>query len=220
MTKDQLLFQIANVGYSTTYGRDKAYATVDISTKTSGRAGFIGVALAIAALLYPIINTFAIIVFLGIMFGVIPMYIKSYTDKKDNYLASASKLQDVERQLQNLFYTVKASTGDVSSFITQLNDLDTEQKSATIQEQILGSDWYAHVKMFWTKKINSQWFVNELGLKLFFDKLPFSFFVTCLLLVVLILLAIIGFFLAQYLISVGFAKSYIELFLNISNCKK
>lgn len=220
MTKDQLLFQIANVGYSTSYGRDKAYATVDISTKTSGRLGFIGIALAIAALLYPIINTIGIAVFLGIMFGVIPMYIKLYTDKKDNYLAAASKLQDIERQLQNLFYTVKASTGDLSSYINQLNDFDTQQKSATIQEQILGSDWYAHVKMFWTKKINSQWFVDELGLKLFFDKLPFSFFVSCLLVMVLILLAIIGFFLAQYLISVDFAKSYIELFLNISNCKK
>lgn len=216
MTKDQLLFQIANVGYSTTYGRDKAYATVDISTKTSGRLGFIGVALTIAALLYPIINTFAIIVFLGIMFGVIPMYIKSYTDKKDSYLASASKLQAIERQLQNLFYTVKASTGDLSSYISQLNDLDTEQKSASIQEQILGSDWYAHVKMFWTKKINSQWFVDELKLKLFFDKLPFSFFVSCLLIAVLFLLIIIGFFLAQYLISMGYAKSFFELLCSVN----
>ena len=220
MTKDQLLFQIANVGYSTSYGRDKAYATVDISTKTSGRLTFIGTALGIAGLLYPIINTIGIIIFLGIMFGLISFYIKSYVDKKDSYLASASKLQTIERQLQNLFYTVKASTGDLSSYINQLNDFDTQQKSATIQEQILGSDWYAHVKMFWTKKINSQWFVDELGLKLFFDKLPFSFFVSCLLVMVLILLAIIGFFLAQYLISVDFAKSYIELFLNISNCKK
>ncbi len=58
MTKEQLLFQIANIGYSTSYGRDKCYATSDIASKGTWRISIFGVYFAILALTVLISGTY------------------------------------------------------------------------------------------------------------------------------------------------------------------
>lgn len=118
-----------------------------------------------------------------------------------------------------MYYDVKNTSANqnTSSYEQQWINLDNQQKNLAIEKQIFGSDWYAHIKMFWTKKINTQWYVDELKLKFFFDKLPFSFFSTCLVICILILLIIIGFYLSNYLITQGYAQTYLEIFKG--NCK-
>lgn len=212
MTKEQLLFQIANTGYSTSYGRDKSYSTADIAGKTTWRVSIFTLLVVMLGLLYPFINTVNLLTFGIISISVIAIYIRTYTDNR--YIESAVELQSIERELQSLYFEVKASIdNDFTQFIERLNELDDKQKRAAINTQILGSDWYAHLKMFWTKKINSKWFVDELGLKLFFDKLPFSFFLYCLIIIVLTFLTITAYFLADSLVKNGQATS-IFYFIN------
>lgn len=216
MTKEQLLFQIANTGYSTSYGRDKSYSTADLAGKTTWRVSIITLLIAMLGLLYPFINRIGLLAFGIISISIVAIYIRAYTDNR--YIDSAIELQSIERELQSLYFEVKASTdSDFTQFIERLNKLDNKQKKAAINTQILGSDWYAHLKMFWAKKINSKWFVDELGLKLFFDKLPFSFFLYCLVIIILVFLTITAYFLANSLVQNGQATSIFYLIKGFCN---
>lgn len=218
MTKEQLLRQIANIGYSTSYGRDKCYSTSDIATKTTWRVTILGALVAFLCALYPILSTISLLTFAVLTLTILGIYLRPYTDNK--YIESAQALEKIERKLQNLYFDLKAnesSSLNIEFYQQELNELDNEQKKASLSTQVLGSDWYAHVKLFWGKKINSKWFVDELELKFFFDKLPFSFFCFALIISFLILLTIIGFFIANHLIANGYAQTYLELFKGI--CK-
>ncbi|OCZ51821.1 SLATT domain-containing protein [Acinetobacter seifertii] len=216
MTKEQLLHQIANIGYSTSYGRDKCYSTADIAGKTTWRFSIIGIFIALAILAYPILGNYVSIGLIATGIAIVAVYLRQYTDNK--YIETAKNLETIERELQTLyFYCKNLSENNLDNAIKTLNKLDKRQKDISIPTQVFGSDWYAHVKMFWTKKINSQWFVDELKLKFFFDKLPFSFFSACILICILTLLLFIGFFIANYLIDQGLVLTYLEIFKGI--CK-
>lgn len=216
MTKEQLLYQIANIGYSTSYGRDKCYSTADIAGKTTWRFSIIGIFIALAILAYPFLGNFVSIGLIATGIAIVALYLRQYTDNK--YIETAKKLETVERELQNLyFYSKKLNESSLDNAIKTLNKLDKRQKDISLPTQVFGSDWYAHIKMFWTKKINSQWYVDELKLKFFFDKLPFSFFCSCILISICTLLIIVGFFIADYLIEKGQAKTYLEIFTGL--CK-
>ncbi|OXL26850.1 SLATT domain-containing protein [Psychrobacter sp. DAB_AL32B] len=214
MTKEQLLHEIANIGYSTSYGRDKSYSTADISEKTSSRIGIILAIAAISSAFYPFVNSIAVIAFTLASIAYVPLYLRQYQDKK--YIQSAQNLEQLELKLKDLYYKVKSSEDDdISNFINELRTLDLEQKNQAISTQVFGSDWYAHLKIFWTKKVNSQWFVNELGLKLFFDKLPFSFFLCCIIFILIIFLSITAYFIANLVVANGQATSILALLKGI-----
>lgn len=214
MTKEQLLHEIANIGYSTSYGRDKSYSTADISEKTSSRIGIILAIAAISSAFYPFVNSIAVIAFTLASIAYVPLYLRQYQDKK--YIQSAQNLEQLELKLKDLYYKVKSSEDDdISNFINELRTLDLEQKNQAISTQVFGSDWYAHLKIFWTKKVNSQWFVNELGLKLFFDKLPFSFFLCCIIFILIIFLSITAYFIANLVVANGQATSILALLRGI-----
>lgn len=214
MTKEQLLHEIANIGYSTSYGRDKSYSTADISEKTSSRIGIILAIAAISSAFYPFVNNIAVIAFTLASIAYVPLYLRQYQDKK--YIQSAQNLEQLELKLKDLYYKVKLNEDDdLSNFINELRTLDLEQKNQAISTQVFGSDWYAHLKIFWTKKVNSQWFVNELGLKLFFDKLPFSFFLCCIIFILIVFLSITAYFIASLLVANGQATSILALLRGI-----
>ena len=215
MTKEQLLCQIANIGYLTSYGRDKSYSTVDITSKTSTRFGVIGALIFIFGLIYPIISKAQFIIALGATLTVLVLYISKYTEH-DQYIKSAKELESIERELQMLYFEVKNqdNNADLTPFIKNLKNLDKKQKEATVGKQIFGSDLYAHQKTFWNKKINSKWFVDELELKLI-DKLPLSFFLCVFAVLSIVFLGFITFFLAYHLVESGYAISIISLIKEI-----
>ena len=216
MTKDELLHEIAVYAYATSYGKDKCFSTYDIATKTSTRLTVAGVVLGILLLAYQNLNAITALVVTGIIAGVICVYISKYDDKK--YLDGALALQEIEKKFKNLYYTVNSSNNNnLSSHIHQMHQLNDEQQKLAFEKHIFGSDWYAHIKMFWTKKVNTQWFTDELKLKFFFDKLPFSFFLLCFSICILILLSIVGFYIANHLITNGHAQTYLDVFKGI--CK-
>lgn len=216
MTKEHLLYQIANIGYSVSYGRDKCYATADIAGKTTWRFSIIGIFIGLAILAYPFLGNYVSIGLIASGIAIVAVYLRQYTDNK--YIETAKELELIERELQTLYFQAQnQDENNLENVIKILKNIDKKQKFVSLPTQVFGSDWYAHVKLFWTKKINSQWFVDELKLKLFFDKLPFSFFCSCLIICILILLIIIGFFVANYLINHGDAQTYLELFKGI--CK-
>lgn len=123
MTKEQLLFQIANTGYSTSYGRDKSYSTADIAGKTTWRVSIITLLMAMLGLLYPFINRIGLLAFGVVSISIVAIYIRAYTDNR--YIDSAIELQSIERELQSLYFEVKASIdSDFTQFIERLNELD------------------------------------------------------------------------------------------------
>lgn len=216
MTKVQLLSQIANIGYSVSYGRDKCYSTADIAGKATWRFSIIGVFIALAVLAYPFLGNYVSIGLIATGIAIVSLYLRQYTDSK--YIDTAKALELIERELQTLYFQTKVlDDSNLDNSIKILNKLDKKQKDTSIPTQVLGSDWYAHVKMFWTKKINSKWFVDELRLKFFFDKIPFSFFVLCIFICILALLLIIGFFIANQIIAHGQAQTYLQIFQGV--CK-
>lgn len=216
MTKDELLHEIATYAYATSYGKDKCFSTYDIATKTSTRLTVGGVILGILLLAYQNLNAITALVVTGIIAGVICVYISKYDDK--NYLDGALALQEVEKKFKSLYFAVKASNNNqLGLYINQMHQLNDEQQKLAFEKHIFGSDWYTHIKMFWTKKINTQWFTDELKLKFFFDKLPFSFFILCVAICLLSLLLIIGFYIANHLIAKGVAQTYLQIFEGI--CK-
>lgn len=215
MTKEQLLYQIANIGYLASYGRDKSYSTLDITSKTSARFGVIGALILLFGLIYPVISKAQFIIALGATLTVLILYISKYTEHAQ-YIESAKKLESIERELQMLYFEVKGqdNDADLTQFTKKLNNLDKKQKEASVGKQIFGSDLYAHQKIFWNKKVNSKWFVDELKLKLI-DKLPLSFFLCVLTFLSIIFLGFLTFFLAHHLVESGYTTSIINLFRKI-----
>lgn len=202
---EDLLNQVANAGYSTAYGRDKCYSTHDIVHKTTSRLGILGFCLALVVVVYPVFGQIPAIVLASLLIGAVPYYLSKYST--DQYLSAAKKLETIERELQSLYLTIKNTPSfDLDKAEKKLKQLNKSQSEAAMNSHIFGSDLYAHVKVFWTKKTNSRWFINQLQLS-FTDKIPFSSIV----LLLLIFLLMVASILATFIIKTTMFKSYFNI---------
>lgn len=202
---EDFLNQIANTGYSTAYGRDKCYSTYDIVHKTTSRLGIAGFCLALVVVVYPVFGQVPSIVLASLLIGAVPCYLSKYST--DQYLTAAKKLENLERELQYFYVAIKNSPSlDLDQATKRLNKLNKAQSDAAMNSHIFGSDLYAHIKVFWTKKSNSRWFINQLNLS-FTDKIPFSTVV----LLLFIFLLMVAFILAVFIIKTKFFQSYFNI---------
>jgi hypothetical protein len=69
--------------------------------------------------------------------------------------------------------------------ISEYQQLESQYYSVGLSKQILFSDWYAHYKFFWQHQI--EWVDEQKNFSFFRDKVPLSFY---MFLVVLIVMAI------------------------------
>jgi hypothetical protein len=192
---EDFLNQIANAGYSTAYGRDKCYSTYDIVHKTTSRLGIFGFCLALVIVVYPVLGKAPSIVLASLLIGAVPYYLNKYST--DQYLSAAKKLEAIERELQSFYVTIKNSPNfDFDQATKKLNKLNKAQSDSAMNSHIFGSDLYAHIKVFWTKKTNSRWFINQLNLS-FTDKVPFSTVVLLLFIFLLMVASILAVFIIK-----------------------
>lgn len=191
MNKNDLLKMIAQKGYDVGFGAKKHFATYDIIEKAPGWIGFASTAVGVLGLVFDSLST-KLISAVFVIVGVSGLYISFYNHEKQTYDDTGTKIIRLCNELKALYYTVK-SLPDNSSFepyIDQLNEIENRYYSYSISKQILASNWYAHYKFFWEHQID--WMDEQLHFKLFKDKIPLSFMLFVLLVILIIAVYIIN----------------------------
>ena len=165
---------IAELAYNVTYGANRHFATFDIVSRLPAWIGFASLAFGIVGLAFKVTTNLTSVVF--ILLSIAALFITMYEPKKTDYETRGVLLTKLSGQLLSLYR--KAETDDPDA-LQAVNQKFLELKDAyysdggNIGQQILFSDVLAHYKMFGVKKQQSQWFVDELDLTLFRDKIPF-----------------------------------------------
>lgn len=184
MLKEDLLKQIAQNAYNIGFGVKKHFATYDMIEKLPGLLSFLSIVIGIFALFIDEINVKHISATL-IVFGIIGIYISKYDDKKDEYSKIGAKYLNSFDELKTLYLLVKASSSnDFSNEISKLNDIKQDFNSNAISKQMILSDWYAHYKFFWQSSTDIQWIEEELNLTFWKNKIPLSFMISIIFLLI------------------------------------
>ncbi|HAD41191.1 MAG TPA: hypothetical protein DCF88_13935 [Plesiomonas shigelloides] len=174
MDKAILKKDIAELAYNVTYGANRHFATFDIVSRIPAWIGFASLAFGIVGLVFKITTNLTSVVF--ILLSIAALFITMYEPKKTDYEKRGVHLTKLSGQLLSLYRRADTDKLDV---LQEINKEFLELKvtyysdGGNIGQQILFSDVLAHYKMFGVKKQQSQWFVDELNLTLFRDKIPF-----------------------------------------------
>jgi len=186
MKRDDLLKCIAETGYNVGFGAKKHFATYDLVEKSPGWISFISIAFGIYSLAFKELSTSFLSASFTVL-GVVGLYVSMYDAKKSDYEKAGIELTKIYNQLRTLYYSVqnKSDSDDLSLLIGEYRQLESQYYSVSLSKQILFSDWYAHYKFFWQHQI--EWVNEQKKFKFFRDKVPLSFY---MFLVVVIVMAI------------------------------
>lgn len=184
MNKESLLKHIAETAYNVGFGAKKHFATFDLIEQAPRIIGFLSMAAAIFALVFEPLSTKAVSATF-IVFGVIALHIGAYESDKRKYDVAGVKLTQLLNELKRLYMSVQTAEGtETDEFVQKLHAIESEYYDASLSRQILFSDWFAHYKFFWQQQIS--WIDREIKFRLFRDKIPLSFIVTVISLLVLL----------------------------------
>jgi hypothetical protein len=194
MSKEDLLKQIAQNAYNIGFGVKKHFATFDMIEKLPGILNFLSITIGIFALFIDSLNIKHISAIL-IVFGIIGIYISKYDDKKNEYAIIGSRYLNSFDELKTMYFSVKASSlNNFSDEISSLNEIKRDFNENSISKQMIISDWYAHYKFFWQSATDIKWIEEELNLTKFNDKIPLSFTIS----IVAVMIAICYFFVNNF----------------------
>jgi hypothetical protein len=128
-----------------------------------------------------------------VVLGITGLYVSLYDSEKRAYEESGIKLTQLYTRLRDLYRDVQSAPAesDFSSSEASLKAIEDEYYRTGSSKQILFSDWYAHYKFFWQHQID--WVDEQKKFRLLRDKLPLSFTVT-----VIALLIILSVFVIKY----------------------
>ncbi|EKO59072.1 SLATT domain-containing protein [Leptospira kirschneri] len=183
MTKEDLLKNIAEMGYNIGYGAKVHFSTYDIVEKVPGVIGFISFVIGILSLFIDFLTTKYLSSILTIL-GIVSLLLSLYNKEKSNYEEVGSRLTNLFNELKILYYNVKESKTpkDLKSYEKKLLEIEKEFNSTSLSKQILFSEWYAHYKFFWQHQI--EWIEEQKRFGLFRDKIPLSFSILLFLIVI------------------------------------
>ena len=186
MNRSDFLKCIAETGYNVGFGAKKHFATYDLVEKSPGWISFISIAFGIYSLAFKELST-SFLSASFTMLGVVGLYVSMYDAKKSDYEKAGVELTKIYNQLRALYYSVqsKSDSDDLTNLISEYQQLESQYYSVGLSKQILFSDWYAHYKFFWQHQI--EWVDEQKNFSFFRDKVPLSFY---MFLVVLIVMAI------------------------------
>jgi len=196
MTKQDLLRNIAETAYNVGFGAKKHFATYDITDKVPSIIGFLSIAIGILGLIFECLAAkipSAALVILGVLGIVITLY----DHKKEQYAEVGRKLTELFNELKKLYFNTKSANDlEIPDLERRLAVIETEYSKTGISDQILFSGWFAHYKFFWEQQID--WIEEQKQFRFFRDKVPLSFYLAILLIVVT---TILSFFIYLYCIS-------------------
>lgn len=176
MKRDDLLKCIADTGYNVGFGAKKHFATYDLVEKSPGWISFLSIAFGIYSLAFKELSTSFLSASFTIL-GVVSLYVSMYDAKKSEYEKAGIKLTKIYNQLRVLYYSAKGKndSDDLTQLINKYRQLESQYCSVGLSKQILFSDWYAHYKFFWQHQI--EWVDEQKKFNFFRDKVPLSFYV-------------------------------------------
>lgn len=183
--KDELLKELATNGYNVGFGAKKNFATYDIISKVPGFISVIGLLIGVGQLAYPDGPFDTAISTVLIMASIVGMTIPPYINEKDKYNDQGIIMTQLFNELRQLYLKVQSSSAtDFEDDEREMAAIMTLYYSISISNQIFASDWYGHYKFF--RQMQIDWIHEQKNFKLFRDKIPTSFIVF----IVVILLAI------------------------------
>ncbi|HAV5442517.1 SLATT domain-containing protein [Acinetobacter baumannii] len=176
MNRADLLKCIADTGYNVGFGAKKHFATYDLVEKSPGWISFLSIAFGIYSLAFKELSTNFLSASFTVL-GVVGLYISMYDAKKSEYEMAGVELTKIYNQLRTLYYSVqsKSDSDDLLLLIGEYRQLENQYCSVGLSKQILFSDWYAHYKFFWQHQID--WVHQQKKFKFFRDKVPLSFYI-------------------------------------------
>ncbi|WP_078125921.1 SLATT domain-containing protein [Leptospira alexanderi] len=183
MTKEDLLKNIAEMGYNIGYGAKVHFSTYDIVEKVPGVIGFISFVIGILSLFIDFLTTKYLSSILTIL-GIVSLLLSLYNKEKSNYEKVGTRLTNLFNELKILYYNVKGleASKDLKSYEKKFLEIEKEFNSISLSKQILFSEWYAHYKFFWQHQI--EWIEEQKRFGLFRDKIPLSFSILLFLIVI------------------------------------
>lgn len=184
MNQNELLKYIADTAYNVGFGAKKHFATYDIVGKMPGFIAFTSISIGVMSLAIDALTIKHVSATLVVL-GIIGLYISFYDIKKDEYDNVGVKLTKLFNELKNIYFDVKnAQNENLEAYREKIANIENQYYSISISKQILFSDWYAHYKFFWQHQI--EWIDEQKKFRLLHDKLPLTFSLFVLLLLVLV----------------------------------
>jgi hypothetical protein len=169
--REGLKKRIANIGYNLAFGTKRHFATYDIIEKTPAYFGVFSFAVGITFLIY---KNDSLATFTGASSSVIGfalLYLNDYLNVKEKYIITGKQLNILYGKVHELHEKAKGCQEDefskIESDLTKIND---EFQNISIHKQVFFSNEYAHFKLFWESQ--PKWFVDELSLTFWKDKVP------------------------------------------------
>ena len=184
MNRSDFLKCIAETGYNVGFGAKKHFATYDLVEKSPGWISFISIAFGIYSLAFKELSTSFLSASFTVL-GVVGLYVSMYDAKKSDYEKAGVELTKIYNQLRALYYSVqsKSDSDDLTNLISEYQQLESQYYSVGLSKQILFSDWYAHYKFFWQHQI--KWVDEQKKFSFFRDKVPLSFYMFLMVLIVM-----------------------------------
>lgn len=169
--RDSIKKQSAQLGYSVGFGARRHFATFEIVDKVPTYFGVITFAFGIIFLKYPNSELSDLIAVLTSIVGGAIVYLNFYSNDKDKYAEIGKKLIKLYNQTFSIYE--KAKTCDeveLNNLDLELRAINDELQNIAIHKQVFFSNEFAHFKLFGESQ--SDWFVDELKLTFWKDKVP------------------------------------------------
>ncbi|QHS24335.1 SLATT domain-containing protein [Virgibacillus sp. MSP4-1] len=192
MKKDYFVRQLAENGYNVIYGAKKHFSTYDMVIKMPGRIAFITLSIGIWQIYKPgfLYNTEVSLAL--IIASIIALTISQYNSEKDRYRVIGNRLIQIHNELRDLYYQAISSNQEEycndSNETVMMKKLMDEFYEISISKQIFVSDWIAHYKLFFQSQY--EW-IDEQKNFTWKDKIPLSFRITVIGLLVFVILLFI-----------------------------
>lgn len=172
MKKNELTKLIAEQGYNAGFGAKINLSSFDLVRFIPPTAGCISLIVGISGLGWEEM-TVKTISFSIISLSILALYASLKSSDIVEYESAGVKITKIYRALRDLHAEVSSGPDEakeehISQYKKLVEDLLVSHKS----DQVLGAGIFAHYKLFFES--NSEWFVSELGLSFFRDKVPSS----------------------------------------------
>ena len=191
MNNNELKKHLAKAGYNIGFGAKKHFATFDIAKKIPSKIAFLTLSIGIVQLGYPELSYNKEVSIIIIVMGLINLFVYIYGVKIAEYETAGIKITQLYNDVSTLYSSVGADDPN-EVILEKLNRIQNEFYQVSISDQMPFSHELAHFKFFYELQVN--WIVEELRLTFWKDKVPNSFKINSIALLILILITILFIF--------------------------
>lgn len=185
MTEQTIKRQIAREYYNVLYGAKLNFASFDICEKIPTVISVLSLSFGVLGLAFADFNN-KVLAALLLIIGIIGIVLKPREAMKDQYFKSGQKLNQLSKQIENLFEEINVNDEDsVVAGRVKLAEFQKQHSEINLPSPVFLSSWYTHYKVF--SEHNSDWMCKELNLT-WKDKVPLSLRLTLIVLLIALIL--------------------------------